>query len=84
MITLLVIFNSCSTTLKFPVSRVTPAADISVKKGMDDQNNYTLEIKAKNLATADRMDPKGHNYSVWIVTISNGIKNVGQLNVKKC
>jgi hypothetical protein len=82
MITLFVALNSCSTSSKFPVSSVTPAADISVKKGIDGQNNYTLEITTENLATADRLNPKGHNYSVWIVTKSKSIKNVGQLNVE--
>jgi len=82
MITLFVALNSCSTSSKFPVSSVTPAADISVKKGIDGQNNYTLEITTENLATADRLNPKGHNYSVWIVTKTNAVKNVGQLNVE--
>lgn len=71
----------CATFVKFPVSNITPAADISAKKKINSQKNYTLEIIAKNLASAARLNPAGHNYSVWIVTKENGIKNVGQLNV---
>lgn len=72
---------SCSTTTKFPISSVVPAANISVKKSTDKQHNYTLELKAENLASADRLDPPGNNYSIWIVTSEYGIKNAGQLNV---
>jgi hypothetical protein len=79
---ILFILTACSTSSKFPVSSTTPAADITAKKGMDKQNNYTLEITAENLATADRLNPAGHNYSVWIVTKDNVVKNVGQLNVE--
>lgn len=79
---LLVIFTACSSSSKFPVSSTTPAADITAKKGMDKQNNYTLEITAENLANAERLNPAGHNYSVWIITKDNVVKNVGQLNVE--
>lgn len=82
ILSFLVMLNSCSTKAKFPVSRVTPAADITAKKSTDKQNNFVLEITANNLATADRLDPPGNNYSVWIVTTEHGLRNVGQLNVK--
>ncbi|MFA9289857.1 MAG: hypothetical protein ACEQSF_01335 [Solirubrobacteraceae bacterium] len=81
LIILLVLYNSCSTKSKFPVSDVTPAANISVKKGKDTHSNYTIKIKIENLAAVKRLNPKGHNYSVWIVTKENLIKNVGQLNI---
>jgi len=79
---LLVILTACSSNSKFPVSTSTPAADITAKKGKDKQKNYTLEITADNLAKADRLNPAGNNYSVWIVTTDNVVKNVGQLNVE--
>jgi hypothetical protein len=75
------ILSACSTQVKFPISKVTPAADITAKKGVDKQKNYTLEITANNLADVERLNPPGKNYSVWIVTKSYGVKNVGQLNV---
>jgi hypothetical protein len=80
--TLFLLLNSCNTYKKFPVSSVTPAADISAKKGIDNQKNFTLVIVAENLATAQRLNPPGNNYSVWIQTKNLGIKNVGQLNVE--
>ena len=75
-------FFGCATYIKFPVSKVTPAADISAKKKINSQKNFSLEIIANNLADANRLNPPGHNYSIWIVTKSHGIKNVGQLNVE--
>ena len=36
-------------------------------------------MTAKNLASADRVDPSKKNYNVWIVTENNGTKNVGML-----
>lgn len=78
---LILLIHSCSTNVKFPVSSVVPAATITAQKKTDQQKNYTLEIKAQNLASAERLSPPGHNYSIWIVTTEYGVKNVGQLNV---
>ncbi|MFZ2432471.1 MAG: hypothetical protein WA143_12540 [Lutibacter sp.] len=49
--------TSCATTAKFPVSSVTPAAEITAKKTQDSNKNYVIEVVAKNLASADRVDP---------------------------
>lgn len=81
-LTLLALLNSCSSSAKFPISSIAPAADISAKKKINNQKNITLEITARNLASADRMNPPGKNYSIWVVTKDNGTKNVGQLNVR--
>ncbi|HCE54446.1 MAG: hypothetical protein ACYCZ2_16410 [Lutibacter sp.] len=78
-VTILVLLTSCATTAKFPVSSVTPAAEITAKKKQDKNNNYVIEVTAKNLASADRIDPSKKNYNVWIVTENNGTKNAGML-----
>ncbi|MBJ2172661.1 hypothetical protein JBL43_00320 [Aureibaculum sp. A20] len=75
-------FISCGTTKKFPLSDLVPAAEITVSKKQDNNNNYVIEVSAENLASADRLDPPKNNYVVWIVTEDNGIKNVGQLSNK--
>jgi len=74
--------TSCANKSKFPVSNVVPAADIVAKKSTDNNDNYTLEITAENLASPERLDPAGNNYSVWINTVDNGIKNMGQILTK--
>ncbi|OYZ00962.1 MAG: hypothetical protein B7Y37_08670 [Sphingobacteriia bacterium 28-36-52] len=72
---------ACATTAKFPVSTVVPAAEITAKKSTDANKNNTLEITARNLASPDRLVPAGSNYSIWVVSIGQGTKNVGQLLV---
>ncbi len=86
IVALTLVLASCGTTLKFPVSSIAPAADITAKKKTDNHNNITLQITARSLASPDRLSPAGNNYSVWVVTNDYGIKNVGQLiiqNAKK-
>ena len=75
-------FVSCSSTAKFSISKVTPAAEITVKKEQDSNKNYVIYVTAENLASADRLTPPKNNYSVWIVTENDGTKNIGQLIVK--
>jgi len=77
--TVVLFFTSCATTTKFPVSSVTPAAELTAKMKQDKNNNSIIEVSAKNMASADRLQPPKNNYVVWIVTENNGTKNVGQL-----
>lgn len=78
-VTVLVFLTSCATTTKFPVSSITPAAEITAKKKQDQNKNYVIEVTAKNLASAERVDSSKSNYNVWIVTENNGTKNAGIL-----
>jgi hypothetical protein len=75
----IILLSSCASTAKFPVSSVTPAAEIVAKMKEDKNNNSVVEVTAKNLASAERLNPPKNNYVVWIVTEDNGIKNIGQL-----
>ncbi|MCO5252261.1 MAG: hypothetical protein M9949_12710 [Candidatus Kapabacteria bacterium] len=71
---------SCASTIKFPISQVTPAADITAKIKQDNNNNYIIEITALNLSAASRLNPPKNNYSVWVLVGNGETKNVGQLN----
>ena len=82
IISVFLLICSCATTAKFPISSIVPAADITAKKKTDSNKNITLEITAENLASPNRLNPSGKNYSIWIVTKDNAIKNVGQLIIK--
>lgn len=82
LLTILFIFASCSTTLKFPTSDVAPAADISATKKEDKNGNYKVTITAKNLAAADRLNPPKTAYVIWIVTKADGIRSIGRLTNK--
>jgi hypothetical protein len=79
---LMMLIASCASVTKFPVSNVTPAANITAKKKMDKNNNYVISVTASNLASPDRLDTPKSAYVVWIVTKANGTKNIGQLRNK--
>lgn len=86
IVTISLFLFSCSSVTKFPVSNSVPAADITVKKKQDKNNNFLIEVTAINLAEANRLNPPKNNYSVWIVTDNGSTKNIGQLqnqNAKK-
>jgi len=70
---------SCAATVKFPTSTVTPAADIVAKKKIDKNGNYNISITAKNLASADRLDPQQSVYIAWIKTNTEGTRSIGRL-----
>lgn len=80
-IIVLLLFVACTTTTRFPVSDIVPAAEISAVKKKDKNHNYVVEIRARYLAEASRLQPPKNNYCVWIVTTDGITKNIGQLSV---
>ncbi len=70
---------SCSTTKKFPVSEVLPAANIEAKITTNENNNTVLKVTAKHLANPKRLSPSKNLYVVWIVTEDDLVKNIGRL-----
>lgn len=70
---------SCGSATKFPISSITPGAEISATIKKDANMNYAIEVVANNLASADRLNPPKSNYVVWMITDNNGTKNIGQL-----
>jgi hypothetical protein len=82
LILTLFLISSCSTTAKFPISQVVPAAQITAVKKLDKNKNYNITITAKNLASADRLSPPKKTYVVWITTTDHELVNIGQLQNK--
>ena len=76
----LCIVTSCATQVEFPVSKVSPGADITAKFKQDKNDNYSIDLEAKNLTTPDRLDPPKEMYVVWIET-ARGTKNLGKLTM---
>jgi len=74
-------FIACSSTANFPVSQVTPAAKLSVKTKGGRNENVSIEVKATQLASPDRIQPPKRVYVVWGVTNENEIKNLGRLEL---
>ena len=86
LLILIFLVTSCVTTIKFPISTIEPAAEITTKITKDNQSNYVIQITANYLASVERLSPPKSTYVVWIVTKENGIKNIGLLkseNAKK-
>jgi len=80
------LLSSCTSTAKFPVSEVVPAAEIVASKKQDKHNNYVIELTATNLADPKRLNPPKNNYIVWAIDENGNTKNIGQLlnkNAKK-
>jgi hypothetical protein len=73
------LLSSCSKKISFDTSTVVPAAQGVVKINKDDNKNHKIDIKIKNLAEPDRLQPAKSVYVVWMVTDDNGVKNIGQL-----
>ncbi len=85
IVTLLIslfLLSSCVTNTKFPVSDITPAANITVSKQKDKNGNVKISVVANKLSSADRLNPPKKVYVVWITTAQNGTKNLGQLKIK--
>lgn len=68
---------SCTTTTKFPVSTVTPGADIQIDVKKVGASNYKTSVTSYNLASADRLDPPQAAYVIWVVSNSDVLRNVG-------
>lgn len=81
-IVLMVFITSCATKAKFPISGITPGAEITAKMKKDKNNNFRIFIEANYLASAERLSPPKKTYIIWILTKDNSIKNIGQLKSK--
>ena len=76
---LLMLFASCASTKTFPVSDLAPAAEITVKQKTNNKDNNEISVKAKYLASPERVSNGATAYVVWLVSEENGIKNIGAL-----
>jgi hypothetical protein len=71
--------TSCATAKTFPVSELAPAAEITVKQKTDNKDNNKITVKAKYLASPDRVSSNATTYVVWLLSEENGLKNIGAL-----
>lgn len=79
LLIILISLSSCATTKTFPVSDIVPAAEIKVKQKTNNNDNNEITIKAKYLASPERVSSNATAFVVWMVTENNGIKNLGAL-----
>lgn len=82
VLVLILALSSCANILKFPISTVSPAANIEIRRQQDQNGNNAIKITANNLAAAERLSPPKKFYVAWVLLESNEVRNIGQLNVK--
>ena len=73
--------SSCSKKVRFNTSQVVPAAEGYSKISRDDNRNYAIDVEIENLAEPTRLKPSKAVYVVWVETVDNGVKNLGQLKI---
>jgi hypothetical protein len=66
--------------IPFVQSSVVPAAEGYVKINTDRNKNNIIEIRVKNLAKIERLDPNMKTYVVWMVTDRETTINIGRIN----
>ena len=79
MLCIVIVFASCARKMTFAASRVAPAAEGHVKIKKDKNNNYSINLKVKNLADPRRLTPSRRTYIVWMETQRDGTRNIGNL-----
>ena len=79
ILALVLIMSSCANMVKFPISNVTPAADITATMSQDNNGNFKISLTARNLSSVERLNPPKNAYVVWIVTERDGVRNIGKL-----
>jgi len=82
IISTIALITSCSSTAKFPLSQVTPAAEITAKINKQGKPNYLVAITAYNLAASERLNPPKKLYVIWAVSEAGITRNVGHFTQK--
>lgn len=78
-ITMILLSTGCSQKVNFLNSSVVPAAKGTVKVKQDNNQNYVIDVKIKDLAEVKRLQPSKQTYVVWMETDQGNAENVGQL-----
>ena len=75
----LLFFTSCARKLRFENSPVVPSAEGTVKYKKDNNNNYAIDVKIRNLADPKKLTPAKNTYVLWMETEQSGVQNIGQI-----
>lgn len=74
---IIVSLASCATAVKFPISEVVPAAEISIETKKIGDYNYMIILKMINLSSPQRLTPPQKFYVIWAVSKTGLIRNIG-------
>src|SRR3954447_16124061 len=75
----LLMFSSCAKKMHFATSTVVPAAEGRVKYKKDDNGNYAIDVKIKELADPKKLTPSKNTYVLWMETDQSNVQNIGQI-----
>ena len=79
IVTVLFLLPSCAQKVTFLNSSVVPAAQGNVKVNQDENDNYNIQLKIKDLADINQLDSSKKTYVVWMETQQGRTENLGQL-----
>jgi hypothetical protein len=79
IVMIMIPFSLEAKKIPFVQSSVVPAAEGYVKIKTDRNNNTIINIRIKNLAEIERLDPNMKTYVVWMVTDRESTDNIGQI-----
>ncbi len=71
--------SSCASKYVFQNSYIVPAAEGRVKVKKDNNSNYKIDLKVKNLAEPKNLTPSRQCYVVWMDVYEGSPRNIGQL-----
>jgi hypothetical protein len=71
--------SSCAQKITFQRSTVVPGADGYVSVKQDNNDNYNIKVKIRDLAAINRLDTSKETYVVWMETRQGSTENLGQL-----
>lgn len=80
LIAVVFILSSCAQTVNFQHSSMVPGAQGEVKVKQDDNRNYNIKVKIKDLADIKQLDSSKKTYVVWMETRQGTTENIGQLS----
>src|SRR4051794_6542480 len=75
----LLMFSSCAKKLRFDTSPVVPAAEGRVKYKKDDNGNYAISVKIRELTDPKKLTPPKNTFVLWMETDQNNVQNLGQI-----
>jgi len=80
IVMIMIPFSLEAKKIPFVQSSVVPAAEGYVKIKTDRNNNTIINIRIKNLAEIERLDPSMKTYVVWMVTDRDSTENIGRIH----
>ncbi len=83
LLLMIVSLGSCARSINFNSSAVVPAAEGKIKLKKDRNNNYAIQVRINNLADPGKLQPARSTYVLWIESVDNGFKNLGQLRISR-